>query len=110
LVIIDTPSSSSTSKAYSICSSDPSTSGSGSAVESAEPVGALAFEVRQVLVDATRERPCRRVVPEVHAWRADRRDRDVDPRLVEVCDRTIETPARGSDPSCGIPILIRGEE
>ena len=66
------------------------------------------LEVRQVLVDATRERPRRRVVTEVHAGRADRRDRDVDPRFVEVGDRAVETPAWGSDASRGIPVLVRG--
>jgi len=44
----------------------------------------------------------------MHARRADRGDRDVDPCLVEVRDRTVETPARRSDASCGIPALVRG--
>jgi hypothetical protein len=36
----------------------------------------------------------RRIVPEVHARSADRRDRDVDPGLVEIRDRPVETPVR----------------
>ncbi|MEN3283788.1 MAG: hypothetical protein V7607_4928 [Solirubrobacteraceae bacterium] len=73
-----------------------------------EPVRTVASDVGEELVHPPRKDPPRRIVAEVHAWRADRRDRGIDTCIVEVRDRTVDAPARGRDPSRGVPVLIRG--
>src|SRR4029077_8831363 len=71
-------------------------------------IRAVAFDVGQVLVYATRQRPRRSIVSEVHAGRADRRDRDVDLGLIEVGDRALKTPERWGDAARGAAVLVGG--
>ena len=52
--------------------------------ECSEPVRTVVFDAGEVFVDLAGKGPGRRIVTEVHPWRADRRNPDVDPGLIEV--------------------------